>query len=57
MSIAENRNLLKREILKVGKNQVVQVVWKIQLGGLEQLGGLNVLYPESIDNTLRWHRW
>lgn len=57
MSIAENRNLLKREILKVGKNQVVQIVWKIQLGGLEQLGGLNVLYPESIDNTLRWHRW
>ena len=31
MSIQENRDLLKKSIIKVGKNQVVQVVWKIQL--------------------------
>ena len=32
-----NRNMLKRSILKVGINQVVQVIWKVQLGSIEQL--------------------
>lgn len=31
MTDPENREILKRQILKVGRNQVVQVVWKIQL--------------------------
>lgn len=31
MTVPENRQLLKRSILKVGLNQVVQVVWKIQI--------------------------
>lgn len=31
MTDPANREILKRQILKVGKNQVVQVVWKIQL--------------------------
>ena len=35
---AENRGLLKQTILRVGPNQVVQVVWKVQLGDLAQLG-------------------
>lgn len=34
-----NRELLKRNILKVRKNQVVQVIWKIQLGSHRQLIG------------------
>lgn len=37
MSIPANRDLLKTQILRVGKNQVVQVVWKIQLGSISDL--------------------
>lgn len=37
MTVAENRDLLKHEILRVGSNQVVQVVWKIQLGAMSDL--------------------
>lgn len=40
-----NRELLKQNIIKVGINQVVQVIWKIQIGGIEQLGGIERLYP------------
>lgn len=36
-----NRNLLKQQIIKVKKNQVVQVIWKIQLGAIRQLTGYN----------------
>lgn len=36
MSIPENRNLLKRQILRVGVNQTVQVIWKIQLGSIDE---------------------
>lgn len=38
---ARNRKLLKRSIIKVGINQVVQVIWKIQLGSIDQLGGFD----------------
>ena len=31
MTKPENRELLKRQIIKVNRNQVVQVIWKIQL--------------------------
>lgn len=37
MSVAANRNLLRSEILRVGFNQVVQVVWKIQIGAIDDL--------------------
>lgn len=37
MSIQENRDILKQNILCVRKNQVVQVIWKIQLGSIGQL--------------------
>lgn len=53
MSISGNRDILKRNILKVGINQVVQVVWKIQLGSIEQLTGMHQLYPET-DSRLKW---
>lgn len=52
----ENQELLKRNVLRVNKNQVVQVIWKIQIGGLEQLGGMSELYP-SLENSLIWHIW
>ena len=45
MRIKANRQTLQKSILRVGVNQVVQVVWKLQLGGLEQLDGLRALYP------------
>lgn len=35
---AYNRNLLKQQVLRVGRNQVVQVVWKIQLGSIDDFG-------------------
>ena len=37
MTVAANRDLLKKQIIRVGINQVVQVIWKIQLGGIDQL--------------------
>ena len=39
MDIPENRQILKENILCVGINQVVQVVWKIQLGSVDEFGG------------------
>lgn len=50
-----NRQILKQNIIRVGPNQVVQVIWKIQLGGLEQLGGLSDLHPSG--SVLRWVDW
>jgi hypothetical protein len=34
MTKEENRKLLQQSILRVGYNEVVQVVWKIQLGSI-----------------------
>lgn len=46
-TVAEaNRNRLQNQILRVGVNQVVQVIWKIQLGGLEQLQNINSIYDD-----------
>jgi surface protein len=36
MTDPKNRKILKENILKVGKNQVVQVVWKIQIGSIDE---------------------
>lgn len=52
----ENRKILKENIIKVGRNQIVQVIWKIQLGGMDQLGGINSLYPHY-SSTLNWVPW
>lgn len=56
MHIASNRDILKQNILKVGINQVVQVIWKIQIGGMDQLGGITSLYPEY-RYDLYWDIW
>ena len=37
MTIPENRDKLKASIIRVGINQVVQVIWKIQIGAVEQV--------------------
>ena len=39
MTVAANRQILKQQIIRVDINQVVQVIWKIQLGSLIQLLG------------------
>lgn len=49
MSVAANRQLLRNEIIKVNRNQVVQVIWKIQLGGVDQLG--------TCSAKLKWIQW
>lgn len=52
---AYNRDLLNKQIIRVGINQVVQIIWKVQLGGIEQLTGLDQIY--TIDHTLKWINW
>lgn len=52
MAAAKNRTRLQEEILKVGKNQVVQVIWKIQLGSIDQFEGIESLYPST--ESIRW---
>ena len=47
MTVKENREKVQQSIIRVGVNQVAQIIWKIQLGGLEQLGGLRYLYPSQ----------
>jgi len=47
MSVKENREKVQKSILRIGVNQVAQIIWKIQLGGLEQLNGLRYLYPSQ----------
>lgn len=48
MSITENRKALRKCVLKVKKNQVVQVIWKMQLGSVDQFGGIDALYPSKV---------
>ena len=47
MTIQENREKVQQNIIRIGKNQVAQIIWKLQLGGLEQLNGLRYLYPSQ----------
>ncbi len=41
-----NRKILKQNILKVGINQVVQVIWKIQIGGVDQFEGMRDIFAK-----------
>lgn len=52
MSIPANRHLLKTNIIRIGVNQVAQIIWKIQLGAIEQLGGIDALYPQ--EGYMKW---
>lgn len=53
MSVPANRELLKSNIIKIGVNQVAQVIWKIQLGAIEQMGGIDAIYPQ--EGYMKWH--
>ena len=44
VGIKSNREAIQKSIIRLGVNQVAQIVWKLQLGGLEQLNGLRSLY-------------
>lgn len=56
MSIAENRQKVQENIIRIGVNQVAQIIWKLQLGGLEQLNGLRYIYPEQYPKEV-WNVW
>ena len=47
MNVEENRQKVQQSIIRVGVNQIAQIIWKLQLGGLEQLNGLRYLYPSQ----------
>lgn len=54
MEVETNRQLLKQNIIKVGPNQVAQVIWKIQLGAVKQLTGGKA---PSTTSKLEWIIW
>ena len=45
----ENRQILKRNIIRVGINQVVQVIWKIQIGSIDQFARIEDLREKYYD--------
>lgn len=55
MTDANNREMLKRSIIRVGINQVVQVVWKIQLGSIDDLNSLESDTPGT--SGLYWNKY
>lgn len=56
MSKAENRLKVQENIIRIGTNQVAQIIWKLQLGGLEQLNGLRYIYPSQYPEEV-WNVW
>lgn len=56
MSKPENRRKVQESIIRIGKNQVAQIIWKLQLGGLEQLNGLRYIYPSQYPEEV-WEVW
>lgn len=55
MSVESNRQLLKENIIKIGPNQVAQVIWKIQIGALGQL--VSSSHGSGGDGKLYWKVW
>ena len=47
MSVETNRQKLQAEVIRVGINQVVQVIWKIQIGAKETLTREVPIIPET----------
>ena len=56
MSVPDNRRLVQKSIIRIGAGQVAQIIWKLQLGGLEQLGGLRYVYPSQYPEDV-WIVW
>lgn len=57
MKDASCRAKLRSQIIRVGINQVVQVIWKIQLGSIDQFGGIETLYPNEFEYRMKWVNW
>lgn len=53
MSDPANREILQKNILRVGVNQVVQVIWKIQIGGIDEFPSDGPVQP--VVNSFLWH--
>lgn len=51
MTVEENRTKLKKEIIKVNRNQVVQIIWKIQIGAIQQFN------TDLVKDKLKWIEW
>lgn len=56
MTKPENRLKVQENIIRIGRNQVAQIIWKLQLGGLEQLNGLRYIYPSQYPEEV-WEVW
>lgn len=56
MNDPAHRREVQESILRIGKNQVAQVIWKLQLGGLQQLNGLRYIYPSQYPQEV-WEVW
>ncbi len=56
MNDLAHRREVQESILRIGKNQVAQVIWKLQLGGLQQLNGLRYIYPSQYPQEV-WEMW
>ena len=56
MNDPAHRREVQESILRIGKNQVAQVIWKLQLGGLQQLNGLRYIYPSQYPQEV-WEMW
>lgn len=54
MTSSANRRILKQNIIRVGINQVVQVIWKVQLGSINQFGGYDML-RDTIYRDIVWN--
>lgn len=50
MANPENRKVLKKNILRVGVNQIVQIIWKIQIGAVDQI-------KTACPGRLEWEFW
>lgn len=55
MSDPDNRRILRQSILRVGYNQVLQVIWKIQLGSLPEFSAITISRDKWIDyRNISW---
>lgn len=55
MSDEDNRRILRQSILRVGYNQVLQIIWKIQLGSLPEFSAVTISRDKWIDyRNISW---
>lgn len=55
MSDEDNRRILRQSILRVGYNQVLQVIWKIQFGSLPEFSAITISRDKWVDyRNISW---